>query len=196
VAASGDGAGALALALTALGAAACLVATVHDDRAAASWLGTVLLGVATVVRVSTDVPAPERWTLPAAVVLLVAGGLRWRADRAVDSWRVLGSGLTLALVPSLLLALDQPVSLRGALVALGGLVTLGAGVRARCAAPFAAGAVTTALLAARHLGPVAEALPRWITLGTVGVVLLAVGVSWESRRRNLAAAGHYLAELR
>jgi hypothetical protein len=191
-----SGPGAAALTLTVLGATTCLLAVLHADRAEASWLGTVLLGVATVVRVADEVPAPERWTLPAAALLLAAGAWRLHGNAAADSWRLLGSGLTLALLPSLLLALDEPVSLRGALVGTAGLLTLAVGVRTGWAAPFAAGAVTPAVLAIRHLGPVAEALPRWISLGTVGVVLLAVGVSWEARRRNLAATGRYLAGLR
>jgi hypothetical protein len=187
---------ATALVLTILGAASCAVAALHADRAEVSWVGGALLGVATVLRVSAEVAAPERWTLPVAALLLIAGGWRMRTDRRASSSRVLGSGLALALAPSLLLALAEPVGTRGVLVALAGLVALAVGVRRHWAAPLAAGAVVTAVLAMRHLGPVAAALPRWISLGTVGAVLLAVGVTWESRRRNLAAAGHYLSGLR
>jgi hypothetical protein len=185
-----------ALVLTILGTAGCLVAVLHTDRTDISWVGTVLLGIATVVRVADHVGAPERWTMPAAALLLAAGGWRMLTDAHANSPRMLGSGLTLALLPSLLLALDEPLSDRGVLVAFAGLVALAIGVGQRWAAPFAAGAVVTAVLAIRHLGPVAEALPRWISLGAVGAVLLAVGVTWESRRRNLAAAGHYLTGLR
>jgi cell division protein FtsW (lipid II flippase) len=117
-------------------------------------------------------------------------------DPRASSSRMLGSGLTLALLPSLLLALDDPLGDRGVLIALAGLVALAVGVGQRWAAPLAAGAIVTAVLAVRHLGPVADALPRWISLGSVGAVLLAGGVTWESRRRNLTAAGHYLAALR
>jgi hypothetical protein len=186
----------VALVLTVLGSGACLVAALHADRAALSWLGAVLLGAATVVRVVDALPAPERWTLPAAAVLLAAGVRRLRADQDLSSARLLGSGLALAFVPSLVLALDEPVGVRGVLVAMAGLAALAVGVRRRWAAPFAAGAVVTGILAVRHLGPVAEALPRWISLGTVGLALLVAGVTWESRRRNLHAAGHYLGALR
>jgi hypothetical protein len=114
----------------------------------------------------------------------------------VSSLDVLGSGLLLALVPSLLLALDEPVSLRGALVGAAGVLTLAVGVNQRLVAPFALGALTTGVLAVRHLQPVAEAVPRWVSLGAVGLALLVVGVTWEARRRNLETAGRYLAELR
>ena len=42
----------------------------------------------------------------------------------------------------------------------------------------------------------AEALPRWITLGAVGLALLTVGVTWEARLRNLQTAKRYLSGLR
>ena len=116
-------------------------------------IAVALLGVATVIRLVEDVRAPEGYTLPAAALLLGAGWWRLGTDRELSSGRALSSGLTLALVPSLLLALDDPVTVRGALVAAGGLVALAVGVARHWAAPFVAGAGTTAVLAVRHLGP-------------------------------------------
>jgi hypothetical protein len=114
----------------------------------------------------------------------------------VASARALSSGLALALLPSLLLALDEPVSLRGALVAAGGAVALTVGLVRLWGALFAAGAATIGVLAIRHLSPVVDAVPRWISLGSVGLALLLVGVTWEQRRRDVTAAGRYLASLR
>jgi hypothetical protein len=88
------------------------------------------------------------------------------------------------------------VSLRGALIGAAGVLVLGAGVQQRLAAPFVLGALTTAILALRHLEPVADAVPRWISLGGVGLVLLVVGVTWEARRHNLDTAQRYLTGLR
>jgi hypothetical protein len=143
-----------------------------------------------------DVRAPEVYTLPAAVLLLVAGWWRLSSDPGTTSARALSSGLTLALAPSLLLAVDDPVSIRGALVAVGGLAVLALGAARLWAAPFVAGAVTTGVLAVLHLGPVVDGLPRWISLGCVGVLLLVVGVTWEQRRRDVARAGRYLDSMR
>jgi hypothetical protein len=185
-----------AMVLTAVGSAAALSAVLNRDREPAAWIGVVLLGVATVLRLVEDVRVPEAYTLPAAALLLGAGWWRLGKDRELSSMRVLASGLTLALVPSLLLALDEPVSVRGALVAAGGLVALFLGVVRHWAAPFLAGAGTTAVLAVRHLGPVVEGLPRWISLGSVGLALLLVGITWEQRRRDLRGATRYLAALR
>ena len=113
-----------------------------------------------------------------------------------SSFSMLGSGLTLALLPSLLLALDEPVSVRGALIGAAGVLVLAAGMQQRLAAPFLLGALTTGILAVRHLEPVADAVPRWISLGGVGLVLLIVGVTWEARQRNLEQAHRYLTALR
>ncbi|MET0839465.1 MAG: hypothetical protein ABWY19_11825 [Marmoricola sp.] len=185
-----------AMVLTVVGSALALVSVLNRDRAHAGWAAALVLGFATVIRVADHVTFPEAYTLPAAAVLIGAGIWRLSTDEDANSFVVLGSGLTLALLPSLLLALDEPVSLRGALVGAGGVAVLLVGLQQRLAAPFALGALTTALLAVRHLEPYADAVPRWISLGAVGVALLLVGVTWEARRRNLETAGRYLAALR
>jgi hypothetical protein len=185
-----------AMALTIVGSAICLVAVTQRDREMVSWLGAGVLGVATILRVTLGVQAPELYTLPAAVMLVGFGAWRLRTDRTANSFAALGSGLTLGLLPSLLLALDEPVSLRGALIAAAGVLVLMAGVHQRLAAPFVLGAATTGLLAIRHLEPYADAVPRWLSLGAVGLALLLVGVTWEARRRNLETAGRYLTDLR
>lgn len=187
---------AAATAATVVGGAICLLAALDRDRDRLGWLGAAVLGVATVLRVVGGVSAPELATLPAAALLLAAGAWRMHRDREVDSLTALGSGLTLALAPSLLLALDEPVSVRGVLVGGAAVAALAAGAVRRLSAPLLAGAVTTGVLAVRHLGPVAEALPRWISFGGLGLVLLGVGVTWESRRRELGAAARYLTALR
>jgi hypothetical protein len=185
-----------AMALTIVGSAICVVAVAQRDREVFSWVGAIVLGLATALRVTLEVQAPELYTLPAAVLLVAVGAWRLLSDEESSSFRALGSGLTLGLLPSLLLALEEPISLRGGLVALAGVLVLAAGVRLRLAAPFVLGAATTALLAVRHLEPYADAVPRWISLGAVGLALLLVGVTWEARRRNLETAGRYLADLR
>ncbi len=185
-----------AMTLTIVGTAICLIAVSTRDRMLFGWLGAVVLMTATLLRITEDVRAPELYTLPAAVLLIAAGAWRMRTDPEASSFRMLGSGLTLVLLPSLLLALDEPVSIRGALIGAAGVLVLGAGIAQRLAAPFVFGAVTTGVLALRHLEPVAEAVPRWIALGGVGLVLLLVGVTWEARRRNVDDARRYLTALR
>jgi len=185
-----------ALILTILGTALALSASLNRDRTLLGWAAVVVLGIATILRLDRAVDAPEIYTVPAALVLLAGGIHRLRTDPACSSLQALSSGLVLGLLPSLLLALDEPVTVRGALIAAAGLLVLAAGVRARWTAPVLAGAVTTGLLALRHLGPVAEAVPRWVSLAAVGLVLLLVGITWEARRRNVATADRYLRSLR
>jgi hypothetical protein len=195
-AASAADEGTVAMVLTLVGTAICLTAVTTRDRELLGWAGTVVLGAATLIRVIEDVRAPELYTLPAAALLVAVGAWRFRTDPGTSSFTVLGSGLTLALLPSLLLALDEPVSLRGALVGAGGVLVLAVGVQQRVAAAFVLGALATGVLALRHLQPVAEAVPRWISLGGLGLVLLLVGVTWEARRRNMENAQRYLTALR
>jgi hypothetical protein len=185
-----------ALTLTIAGSAVALVSILRRDRDRFSWLAAALLAGATLMRLSQDAAAPEALAIPAACLLVAAGVWRLTHDDEVSSWRALGSGLSLGLVPSLLLALDEPVSLRGALIAAAGVAVLALGVVRRWSAPFWVGAAVVALLAVRHLGPVAAGLPRWISLGSVGIALLVVGITWEARRRDAAAAERYLAALR
>ncbi len=186
----------VAMAATIVGSAICVIAVSNRDRAVGSWVGTIVLGLATVLRVASDVRAPELYTLPAALLVIAAGAWQLRSDPATGSFRMLGSGLVLGLVPSLLLALDEPVSLRGGIIGAAGVLVLAAGVSQRLAAPFALGALTTAVLAVRHLEPYAEAVPRWVSLGTVGLALLLVGITWEARRQNVHTAQRYLTALR
>lgn len=181
--------------LTVLGAACCLVAIWRTDREALRWAGSALLLTATLIRWIEHVAFPELVTLPAAVVLLAAGSHRMRGDSKVSSYLALGPGLALALLPSLLIALAHPVSVRALALGVGGLVVMAVGVQQRWAAPFLAGAVTVALLAIRNLGPVIAGVPRWTSLGVVGVVLLVLGVTWEARARNLRTAARYLRSL-
>ena len=185
-----------AMALTIVGTALCLIAVTVRDRAPLGWAGAVVLGFATVIRVEEGITAPELYTLPAAALLIAAGAWRLGRDRTSSSFSALGSGLTLALLPSLLLALDEPVSLRGALIGAAGVLVLIVGVQQRLTAPFVLGALTTGVLAVRHLQPIADAVPRWISLGVVGLLLLVIGITWESRLRNVASARRYLTALR
>ena len=75
---------------------------------------------------------------------------------------------------TLLLTLDEPVSTRAAVLGAVAVLALGVGIGQRWAAPFLAGSAVLVVLAVRHLEPVAEALPRWISLGAVGALLLTL----------------------
>ncbi len=127
----------------------------------------------------------EAYTLPAAAAVLAAGVMRRRADRAVSSWPGYGVGLTLALGPSLVVALDRGGTARPFGVIAGALVCVVVGGRLRLRAPLMLGAGALIALAVDDLGPVAAQLPRWVSLGAVGLLLLWLGASAEHRLEQL-----------
>jgi hypothetical protein len=90
------------------------------------------------------------------------------------------------LVPSLLAGLDGDELTRPLLVGLAALGVLLVGARTRLQAPLAVGAGVLVVDALDLLGPYAAALPRWVSLGGAGILLLVVGATYEQRRRDLA----------
>jgi hypothetical protein len=186
-----------ALELTILGVAVGSAAYLSEDRRSAGWVSGLLLTLASWIRLGdTNVQTVEWYTVPAATALLFYGVRRLRRDSRESTWRCLGPGVGLALTPSLWLALDEPLSWRGLLVAIASVTILALGVQIRLAAPFAIGVVSTALLAMRNIWPVAAFIPRWTLLFLVGGTLLAVGMTWESRVNDVRTAGGFVRGLR
>lgn len=163
------------------------------------WVGAGLLVLATWTRlVDLGVDTVEWYTLPLALGLLGYGLFRMhgRGGRRIGPTLVaLTPGLGLALIPSLLVALFEPVSLRALLLGLACAVLVLAGVALRWAAPLVLGAGTGLLLVLREAGA-AEVLQQWYTIGVIGALLLVVGVTWEQRLRELRAAAAYVRGLR
>ena len=87
----------------------------------------------------------------------------------------------------------RPILAAAAFIA--GLVLLVVGVRRRWQALVVVPAGTVALVAFSQLAPWAVGLPRWSSLGAAGVLLLAVGVRYEARRRNVRAAARWVRSL-
>lgn len=197
IALADDLATSLAIHLTVAGALLCASALVHPTRRALGWPGALLLAAATWVRLADlGVEAPEAYTLPSATTLLVLGLVRLRRDPAAATRRALGPGLGLATVPSLLWVLDDPVSVRAAVLGLGCLALVVGGAVLRWSAPLLAGAVVGVVLVVRELTPYAAVVPQWLLIGVAGTLLLVVGITWESRIRDVRRAGAYVARLR
>jgi len=159
----------------------------------------VLTGASWIRLTDNDVQTVEWYTVPAAAALLVYGIRRLRrhpSESTESSLRCLGPGMILALTPSLWVALDEPITLRGLFVGLASVALVALGVRLRLAAPFALGVAATGLLALRDIWPVAAFVPRWTLLFLVGGVLLGVGMTWESRVNDVRTAGGYVRGLR
>ena len=169
-------------------------ALLHPTRRFLAWPGGLLLAMATWVRLAElGVTVPEAYTLPSALVLTAVGCWRLLRDDRTATMRLLVPGLGLATVPSLLVVLDDPTSLRALLLGLGCLALVLAGVSLRWSAPLVVGAVVGAVLVLRELAPYAADLPPWVVIGLSGTVLLVVGVTWESRMRDVRTATRYVA---
>ncbi len=176
----------LPVTLTLTGVGLALAGLLSNDRRLLLRPAAVFLAAATWVRLaSQDVTVIEAYTLPSAVALCAAGVWRMRRTPDGQTMLILGPGLTLAMLPSLLAAIPEPTSLRALLLGLGALAVLGAGAALRWAAPLLLGSGVVLVLALVNIAPYAEALPRWVLFATVGAVLLFLGVSWEHRMRDV-----------
>ncbi len=181
--------------LTLAGVLVMVSALVHPSRRHLGWLGLALLTLAQWVRLQEiGVDQVEAYTLPLALVLLGVGLVQMRR-RDVSSRAALSAGLTLALGPSLLVALTDPVSLRALLLGLACLVLVAAGVGLRWSAPLVAGATVGLVLVLREAA-YAQVVPQWVVIGLVGTALTVVGVTWERRLAELRAAAGYVRRLR
>ncbi|MFY1690108.1 SCO7613 C-terminal domain-containing membrane protein [Plantactinospora sp. WMMB782] len=153
-------------------------------RAAAA--GGAELVAAWLLLASARVALVEAYTLPAAVLGLLAGWLALRAWPALSSWVAYGPGLGAALLPSLVsvvVAADQPW--RRLLLGAGALAAVLVGARWRRQAPVLLGGAVLAVLAVREMVDVWDLLPRWIFLAVGGFALIGLAMTYERRRRDL-----------
>ncbi len=188
----------LALHLTLAGALVTTSSLVNASRRQLGWVGGLLLAMATWVRLADlGVHAPEAYTLPSALALVLVGLRHLRRNPGSPTTVALAPGLGLATVPSLLQVLvEDPVSWRALLLGLACLGLVLSGARLRWSAPLLIGAVVGALLVLRELAPYAGQTPQWVLIGLAGTLLTVVGITWESRLRDLHRAAAYLQRLR
>ncbi|WP_229839947.1 SCO7613 C-terminal domain-containing membrane protein [Streptomyces brasiliensis] len=179
----------LAVVLALLGVIAAATA-VRPDRRPLGLVAAALFVLAAWVRLAAwDVGTPEAYTLPVTVPALLVGAWRRHRDPSARSWTAYGPGLAATLVPSLVAVWHdegrpRPLLLGGAALA----VTL-LGARHRLRAPLVLGGSVLVLDALHELAPylvqVADALPRWVPPALAGLLLLAVGATYEQRIRDM-----------
>jgi hypothetical protein len=164
-----------------------LATALRPDRRPVAVAGGLLLSASSWVRLAdAGVTAPEPYVLPLAAAALVLGALRRRAEPDTSSWQAYGPGLLLALVPSLLAGLGGNDLTRPLLVGLAALAVLLVGARTSLQAPLVVGGAVLLVDALDLVGPYAAALPRWLSLGGAGALLLLVGATYEQRRRDVS----------
>jgi hypothetical protein len=139
--------------------------------------------------------APELYSTPIGLLALVLGMQVARREPTTPSWLVFGPGLLILTVPLVAPALREPLSWRALALGVIALLSLLAGARFKLQAPLLIGAAELALLVLTELSPYALALPRWVMIGTVGVLLLTLGVTWESRLADLRSARRVIADM-
>ncbi|QIK68180.1 hypothetical protein G7072_19190 [Nocardioides sp. HDW12B] len=185
--------------LTVLGVLVVALSLLRPDRRPVAALGGLLLAGATWLRLGDlGVSEPEPYTLPSAVALLVVGWWQLRRRPELSTRLALGPGLLLALVPSLLWALaeDTP-DLRVLLLGTACLALVLGGTVLRWSAPLVLGAAVGVVVAVQQSAPYVDAaVPRWALLAAAGGVLVAVALTWESRRADARRAAAYLDRLR
>ncbi|NUK54924.1 hypothetical protein HRW14_32680, partial [Streptomyces lunaelactis] len=179
----------LALVLALCGVIAAGTAVRAERRPAAGYLAAVLFVLATWVRLAaSDIAAPEAYTLPVTVPALVVGVLRRRRDPEASSWTAYGPGLAATLVPSLFAAWGDEHWPRPLLLGLAALALTLVGARLRLQALLVLGGAVLALDALHELAPyvvqAVGALPRWLPPALAGLLLLAVGATYEQRLRD------------
>ncbi len=179
--------------LLALVLALCGVITagtaLRADRRPVAHASAALFALATWVRLAAwGVTAPEAYTLPVSVPALVVGALLRRRDPQASSWRAYGPGLAATFVPSLVAAWGDPGWTRPLLLGLAALAVTLLGARHHLQAPLLLGGAVLALDALHELAPYliqfAGALPRWVPPALAGLLLLALGATYEQRIRD------------
>ncbi|MDH6552599.1 hypothetical protein [Streptomyces sp. SAI-041] len=174
---------------------------VREDRRGLGYPAAALFLLATWVRlVAWDVGTVEAYTLPAAVPALLVGALRRRHAPGTSSWTAYAPGLTAALVPSLVAAWDDPHWTRPLLLGLAALLVTLLGARHHLQAPLLLGGAVLTLDALHELAPylvqVTDALPRWVPPALAGLLLLALGATYERRLRDARRMRDFLGSLR
>jgi hypothetical protein len=168
----------------------CLCVALRPGRRVLLWVGLAQGEAALCVWLaSAGVHAPEPYTVPAAAVLIAAGWRRSRRSPRLSSWVTYGPGLALLLLPSLVAVWLLPGWVRPLVL---GVVAAGitlAGARNRLIAPLLIGGAVTILDAGHELAPavreLAGMLPHWVPIAVIGLILLAVGATYEARLRDL-----------
>ncbi|MEV6484796.1 hypothetical protein [Streptomyces sp. NPDC051576] len=178
----------LALVLALCGVIAAGTA-VRPERRDVGYAAAALFVLAAWVRLSAwDVGSPEAYTLPVTVPALFVGALRRRRDPSASSWTAYGPGLAATLAPSLLAAWADAHWTRPLLLGTAALVVTLIGARHRLQAPLVLGGGTLVLDALHELAPylaqVVGALPRWAPPALAGLLLLALGATYEQRIRD------------
>jgi hypothetical protein len=160
---------------------------VYSYAAGASALGATWAWLAV-----ANVTAVEAYTAPAAALALAVGLIEWRRGPA-QSWAALGPAIVLGLGPTLMLGIAQDDTTRTLVAAVMAFGIVALGALRRLQAPLALGSFALLLLALDTFGPAVTRLPRWLPLAVIGLLLMWIGATFETRRNRARRATQTLA---
>jgi hypothetical protein len=186
--------GQVAIQLAIAGAAGGAYALVASRRDVAVLAVADLVAACWVAAGGAAVQTVEVYTLPAAAGLLVVALPQLRAG--ARSWAAEGAAVTTALVPSALVVVAEPSALRLVLVVVAAGTLTVAGTLTHRQAPFVVGAGSLVFVVLGRLTPYAPLAPRWLTLAVVGLLLLALGATYERRRQQAHEAVAWVTQMR
>ncbi|MET9556019.1 hypothetical protein [Streptomyces sp. NPDC006645] len=190
-----------ALVLALCGVVAAGTALRPERRPVAGYLAAALFVLATWVRLyASDVATPEAYTLPVTVLALAVGVLRRRGDPGASSWTAYGPGLAATLLPSLVAAWGDTHWLRPLALGVAALAVTLVGARLRLQALLVLGGAVLALDTLHELAPyvvqAVGALPRWLPPALAGLLLLALGATYERRLHDARRLRNSLGRMR
>ncbi|MGH3749493.1 MAG: SCO7613 C-terminal domain-containing membrane protein, partial [Micromonosporaceae bacterium] len=139
----------------------------------------------------------EAYTLPLALAALVGGVIEMRRRPQLSSWRGYGVALAAGFLPSMtVVASGDAEPVRRLALGVAALAVLLIGVARRRQAPVAFGGAVLALVALWELAQLWELVPRWLPLALAGLLLVALGATYEQRRRDLRRLRQAMARMR
>ncbi len=181
----------------AVGLRALLPATARPVRARlAAVAGAFELLAWWLLLAARGVTLVEAYTLPLALVALLAGFAALRARSQLGSWVAYGPALAAAFAPSLAAVVGVAGDpWRRLALGTGAIIVVVLGSMARLQAPVVIGGVVLAIVALHELVLLWQLLPGWIPLAAGGVVLLGLAITYERRRRDLSRLRAALARM-
>jgi hypothetical protein len=179
-------------ALTLLVPTLALAALRRDRRVAYSIAaGAAALAATWAWLAAANVMIVEAYTAPAAAVALGSGLLAWRRGPA-RSWLALGPAIVLGLGPTLLLGIAQDDTTRTLIAAAAAFAIVALGAWKQLQAPLVLGSVALVTLAVDTFGPDIARLPRWLPPAVIGLLLMWIGATFETRRDRAKSATQHL----
>jgi hypothetical protein len=149
--------------------------------------GAAAVGATWAWLAAAHVSVVEAYTAPAAALALGVGLLEWRRGPA-RSWLALGPAIVLGLGPILVLGIARDDTARTIIAAVLAFAIVGLGARKQLQAPLVLGSLALLMLAANTFGPALARLPRWLPLAVIGLLLMWIGATFETRRNRAKSA--------